>query len=181
MFACEHWGVAPDIMVVAKSLGGGVYPISATLFTEEINDFFIPHPFIHLSTFGGSDLGCIVGLASIAYIQEHDLAGRAVEMGERFRAGFDRLLRCYPDLLLEVRQKGLMMGLQYANESIGPRMTKKLADRGVLAIYTGNDPSICRLMPPLVISPEEVDEVLAAIEGSMRELSGEKGIGKSGV
>ncbi len=181
MFACEHWGVAPDIMTVAKSLGGGIYPISATLFTEEINDFFIPHPFVHLSTFGGSDLGCIVGMASIDYILKHDLAGRARAMGERFRAGFDRLLACYPGLLLEVRQKGLMMGLQYANESIGPRMTKKLADRGVLAIYTGNDPSICRLMPPLVITEKEVDEVLVALDDSMRELAGEKGTGKSGT
>ena len=157
MFACEHWGVTPDIMTVAKSLGGGIYPISATIFKEEINDFFIPHPFVHLSTFGGSDLGCIVGLATIAYIQKYNLAAHAEAMGQRFRAGFDRLLKNFPDLLLEVRQKGLMMGLQYTNESIGPRMTLKLAERGVLAVYTGNDPSICRFMPPLVISPEEVD------------------------
>lgn len=179
MFACEHWGVTPDIMTVAKSLSGGIYPISATIFKEEINDFFIPHPFVHLSTFGGSDLGCIVGLAAIEYIIKNNLPGNAEKMGQRFRAGFDRLLKDYPDLLLEVRQKGLMMGLQYTNESIGPRMTKKLSDRGVLAVYTGNDPSICRLMPPLVITPEEVDEVLAALEDSMKELSGEKGIGKN--
>jgi acetylornithine/succinyldiaminopimelate/putrescine aminotransferase len=166
-------------MTVAKSLSGGIYPISATIFKEEINDFFIPHPFVHLSTFGGSDLGCIVGLAAIEYIIKNNLPGNAEKMGQRFRAGFDRLLKDYPDLLLEVRQKGLMMGLQYTNESIGPRMTKKLSDRGVLAVYTGNDPSICRLMPPLVITPEEVDEVLAALEGSMKELSGEKGIGKN--
>jgi putrescine aminotransferase len=178
MFACEHWGVVPDIMAVAKSLGGGLYPISATLFTREVSDFFIPHPFIHLSTFGGADLGCIVGLATIDYITAHDLAGNARAMGDRFRAGFDRLLQEYPSLLLEVRQKGLMMGLQYTNESIGPRMTRKLAARGVLAVYTGNDPSVCRLMPPLVITAEEVDEVLAALEGSMRELSTEKGIGE---
>ena len=178
MFACEHWGVAPDIMTVAKSLGGGVYPISATLFTREVSDFFIPHPFIHLSTFGGSDLGCIVGLATIDYIITHDLPGNARVMGERFRAGFERLLAEYPSLLLEVRQKGLMMGLQYANESIGPRMTRKLAARGVLAVYTGNDPSICRFMPPLVITAEEVDEVLSALKDSMHELSMEKGIGK---
>jgi len=179
MFACEHWGVTPDIMTVAKSLSGGIYPISATIFKEEINDFFIPHPFVHLSTFGGSDLGCIVGLAAIEYIIKNNLPGNAEKMGQRFRAGFDRLLKDYPDLLLEVRQKGLMMGLQYTNESIGPRMTKKLSDRGVLAVYTGNDPSICRLMPPLVITPEEVDEVLAALEDSMKEISGEKGIGKN--
>ena len=88
-------------------------------------------------------------------------------------------LEDYPSLLLEVRQKGLMMGLQYTNESIGPRMTKKLADRGVIAIYTGNDPSICRLMPSLVITPEEVDFVLNALADSMKELSGEAGLGKN--
>jgi acetylornithine/succinyldiaminopimelate/putrescine aminotransferase len=179
MFASEHWGVVPDIMTVAKSLGGGIYPISATIYKEEIQDFFIPHPFIHLSTFGGSDLGCIVGLAVIDYIQKHNLADHAEKMGKRFRAGFDALLKEYPTLLLEVRQKGLMMGLQYTNESIGPRMTKKLADRGVIAVYTGNDPSICRLMPPLVITPEEVDTVLNAISDSMKELSGEAGLGKN--
>ncbi len=179
MFACEHWEVVPDIMTVAKSLGGGIYPISATIFKEEINDFFIPHPFVHLSTFGGSDLGCIVAMAAIDYIIKNDLPAKAERMGQRFRAGFDRLLKEYPDLLLEVRQKGLMMGLQYTNESIGPRMTKKLSERGVLAVYTGNDPSICRFMPPLVISPEEVDEVLNALEDSMKELSKEKGIGKN--
>ena len=179
MFASEHWGVVPDIMTVAKSLGGGIYPISATIFKQEIQDFFIPHPFIHLSTFGGSDLGCIVGMSVIDYIQKHNLADHAEKMGKRFRAGFDALLKEYPALLLEVRQKGLMMGLQYTNESIGPRMTKKLADRGVIAVYTGNDPSICRLMPPLVITPEEVDTVLNAISDSMKELSGEAGLGKN--
>ena len=179
MFACEHWGVVPDIMTVAKSLGGGIYPISATVFKEELMDFFIPHPFIHLSTFGGSDLGCIVGLATIDYIQKHHLADHADRMGQRFRAGFDRLLGDYPDLLLEVRQKGLMMGLQYTNQSMGPRLTKKLAERGVIAVYTGNDPAICRFMPSLVITGDEVDFVLNALEDSMRELSREGGIGKN--
>jgi acetylornithine/succinyldiaminopimelate/putrescine aminotransferase len=166
-------------MTVAKSLGGGLYPISATIFKEELMDFFVPHPFIHLSTFGGSDLGCIVGLAVIDYIERNHLAEHAARMGDRFRAGFDRFLKAYPDLLLEVRQMGLMIGLQYTNSSIGPRLTKKLADRGVIAVYTGNDPSICRFMPPLVITPEEVDFVLNALEDSMREISKESGIGKN--
>jgi len=179
MFASEHWGVVPDIMTVAKSLSGGLYPISATIFKQEIQDFFIPHPFIHLSTFGGSDLGCVVGMAVIDYIQKNDLPAHANTMGKRFRIGFDRMIKDFPTLLLEVRQKGLMMGLQYTNESIGPRLTKKMAERGVIAIYTGNDPSICRLMPPLVITPEEVDYVLNALEDSMKELSKEAGLGKN--
>ena len=64
MFASEHWGVVPDIMTVAKSLGGGIYPISATIFKEELMDFFVPHPFIHLSTFGGSTSGASWALPS---------------------------------------------------------------------------------------------------------------------
>jgi acetylornithine/succinyldiaminopimelate/putrescine aminotransferase len=178
MFACEHWGVSPDIMTIAKSLGGGIYPISATIYREQMQDFFISHPFIHLSTFGGSDLGCVVALAVIDYIERHGLLDHAAKMGERFRGGFDRILKDYPNLLLEVRQKGLMMGLQYVNESIGPRMTKKLAERGVIAIYTGNEPSVCRFMPSLVITPAEVDFVLDAIGDAMKDLSEEGGLEK---
>ena len=84
-----------------------------------------------------------MALAVIDYIEKNGLAEHARLMGERFRAGFDRLTAAYPDLLLEVRQLGLMRGLQDTTTSNGPRMTKKLADRGVLAIYPGNDPSIC--------------------------------------
>jgi len=178
MFAAEHWDVVADIMTVAKSLGGGIYPVSATIYREELQDFFIPHPFIHLSTFGGNNLGCIVGLAAIDYIEKNDLAGNAELMGQRFRSGFDRLIKEYPELILEIRQKGLMMGLQYTNESIGPRLTRKFAERGVIAIYSGNDSSICRIMPPLVITREEVDFVLDVLEDSMKELSKEAGLGR---
>jgi acetylornithine/succinyldiaminopimelate/putrescine aminotransferase len=178
MFACEHWGVVPDILTVAKSLGGSLYPISATIYREDLLDFFIAHPFIHLSTFGGSDLGCVVALAVIDVIQQEGLVERARAMGERFAAGFEVLKRRYPGLLLEVRQKGLMMGLQFTNASIGPRMSYQLAQRGVLAIYSGNDPSVMRLMPPLVIGEEEVDQVLEALDEAMAQLMKEPGIGK---
>lgn len=178
MFGCEHWNVVPDILTLAKSLGGGIYPISATVYKEELQDFFIPHPFIHLSTFGGSDLGCVVALASIEYIQKHKLCENAEKMGSRFKKGFNTIAKQYPQLLLEVRQKGLMMGLQYTNESIGPRMTKKFAERGLLAVYAGTDSSVCRFMPPLTIIEEEVDFVLNVVEDSMNELSKEKGISK---
>jgi len=165
-------------MTLAKSLGGGIYPISATIFKRDIQDFFVPHPFIHLSTFGGSDLGCIVGLAAIEYIEKNNLAVHAEKMGKRFRAGFDRLLNDFPTLLLEVRQKGLMMGLQYTNDSIGPRMSYQLATNGVMAIYTGNEPSVMRIMPSLVIKPEEVDFVLEALDKSMAEIMKQGGIEK---
>jgi acetylornithine/succinyldiaminopimelate/putrescine aminotransferase len=176
MFACEHSGVVPDILTVAKSISGGIYPISATIYKEELNDFLVTNPFIHLSTFGGSDLGCIVAMATIDYLIKHKIPEHAARMGERFQAGFDVLLKKYPQVFKEVRRMGLMMGLQFSNSSIGPRMSYQLAQRGVIAIYTGNDPSVMRLMPVLTIQSEEVDLVLKALDGSMQEIVAQGGI-----
>ena len=178
MFCVDHFGVTPDIMTVAKSLGGALYPISATIYREELGDFVVTHPFTHLSTFGGSDLGCIVGLAVIDWLIENKIPEHAAEMGERFQKGFDDLLTRYPELFLEVRRKGLMMGLQYTNDSIGPRMSYQLAENGVMAIYTGNEPSVMRLMPSLVITPDEVDFVLEALDKSMAGIMKQGGIEK---
>jgi putrescine aminotransferase len=178
MFCCEHAGVTPDIMTVAKSLGGNLYPISATIYREELNDFVFTHPFTHLSTFGGSDLGCIVGMAVIDYLVKNKVPEHAAAMGERFQKGFNDLLKNYPDLLVEVRRKGLMMGLQYTNDSIGPRMSHQLTLNGVMAIYTGNDPSVMRLMPVLEIQPEDVDFVIEALDKSMTEIMKQGGIEK---
>jgi len=178
MFCAEHAGVVPDILTLGKSLSGGLYPISATLYREELGDFLLVNPFVHLSTFGGSDLGCIVALAAIDYLIEHRLPEHAARMGERFQAGFDRLRMKYPHLLLETRRKGLMMGLQFANDSLGPRLSYQLARNSVLAIYSGNEPSVMRLMPPLVIEPGEVDLVLEALDRSFEALMSQPGIGR---
>jgi acetylornithine/succinyldiaminopimelate/putrescine aminotransferase len=176
MFCAEYSGVVPDIMTVAKSLSGALYPISATIYREELNDFVITHPFTHLSTFGGSDLGCIVGLTVINFLVKNKIPEHAAKMGERFQKGFNELLKKYPDLFKEVRRKGLMMGLQYTNDSIGPRMSYQLAQNGVMAIYTGNEPSVMRLMPVLTIEPDEVDFVLSALDSSMAEIMKQGGI-----
>ncbi len=178
MFCCDYSGVVPDIMTVAKSLGGALYPISATIYRAELGDFVMTHAFTHLSTFGGSDIGCMVGLAVIDYLIKNKLPEHAAEMGERFQKGFDDLLKRYPTLLTEVRRKGLMMGLQYTNDSIGPRMSYQLAQNGVMAIYTGNEPSVMRLMPSLVIQNDEVDFVIDALDKSMSEIMKQGGIEK---
>jgi putrescine aminotransferase len=170
LFAAEYEGVVPDVMTLGKSLGGGLYPITAALFRAEMGDWLIANPFLHLSTFGGSDLGCRVALATIDWILAQDLPGHARAMGERFGLGFAALLERYPGLLTEVRGRGLMMGLQFADSSIGPRLSPLLAARGVVAIYSGNDPSVMRLQPPLVIQPAEVDLVLEALDGALGAL-----------
>ncbi len=168
MFACEHAGVAPDIMTLAKSIGGGIYPIAATIYTEELNEFVIAHPFVHLSTFGGADLGCVVALKAIEIMEREKLWENASARGAQFEVGFNELKEKHSEILLEHRGRGLMRGLQFTNDSHGPRMTYQLAQHGVMALYTGNEPSVMRLMPSLVISEAQVATVLEALDASMQ-------------
>jgi putrescine aminotransferase len=169
-WASEHDRVRPDIMTVAKSLGGSLVPISATVFTEELREFLIPNPFIHLSTFGGSDLACAVALEVIAVIEETGLVENAAAMGERLFAGLHAVAAAHPEVITDVRGRGLMAGVQYTEDSLGPRMSYHLARHGVLAIYSGNEPSVMRLMPALVIGEEEVDFLLAALDRAIEDL-----------
>jgi acetylornithine/succinyldiaminopimelate/putrescine aminotransferase len=169
-WASEHDGVTPDIMTTAKSLGGSLMPISATVFTEDLREFLIPNPFIHLSTFGGSDVACAVALEVIAVMQETGLVEHAAEMGDRLFAGLRAIASEHPDVITDVRGRGLMAGIQYAEDSLGPRMSYHLARHGVLAIYSGNEPSVMRLMPALVIAEQEIDMLLAALRAAIADL-----------
>ncbi len=169
-WASEHDGVVPDVMTVAKSLGGSLATISATVFTEELREFLIPNPFIHLSTFGGSDVACAVALEVIAVIEETGLVEHAAAMGERLLAGLHALAAARPEAIAEVRGRGLMAGIQYAEDSFGPRMSYHLARHGVLAIYSGNQPAVMRLMPALTIEEQEIDYLLAALDRAIEDL-----------
>jgi putrescine aminotransferase len=169
-WASEHDGVVPDIMTTAKSLGGSLVSISATVFTEELREFLIPNPFIHLSTFGGSDLACAVALEVIAVIEETGLVDHAAAMGERLFAGLHAIAAARPEVITEVRGRGLMAGIKYAEDSLGPRMSYHLARHRVLAIYSGNEPSVMRLMPTLVIEEEEVDFLLESLDRAIEDL-----------
>jgi len=174
MFCAEHSGVTPDIMVFAKSLSGGLYPISCAIFTEEISDFLMAHPFIIINSFGGTSLACLVSLATIEYIEENDLAGHAEKMGARFMKGLSKLKEKYPELVLDVRGKGLMLGMEFPEDSIGPRMAYQLRQNGVISIYTFNNPRIIRIMPTLVITPDEVDFVVKAFDTSLKEIQAQE-------
>ena len=169
-WACEHEGVVPDVMTIAKSLGGSLVPISATVFTQELREFLIPNPFIHLSTFGGSDLACAVALEVLAVIEQTGLVEHAAVMGQQLFAGLDAIAAAHPEVISEVRGRGLMVGIQYAEDSFGPRMSYQLARHGVLAIYSANQSSVMRLMPSLVVEKPEIDFLLEALSRAIVDL-----------
>ena len=166
LWASQHSGVAPDIMTIGKSLSGGVYPITATVFRSAYLELLDKRPFVHLSTFGGADVGCVVALEVFRILEEEGLIENATARGAQLAAGFERLGGIYPGLVKEARGRGLMMGVEY-HEPLGPQMAKQLASRGVLVLMSGNDPAIQRVMPVLGISAEQVDEVLGAFEDSL--------------
>jgi putrescine aminotransferase len=166
MWACQHWEVTPDVMTIGKSLSGGVYPITATVFRSRYLDLLDQRPFVHLSTFGGADVGCAVALEVFRILEDEGLLENATARGDQLRAGFERLVGIYPGLLKETRGKGLMIGVEY-HEALGARMARELAGRGVLVLMSGNDPAVQRVMPSLGITAEQTDRVLAAFEDAL--------------
>ncbi len=175
LWAIEHWGVAPDILVTGKGLSGGLYPIAATCYRAELNAFLHENPFIHVSTFGGAEVGCAVALKVLEMSAEPAFLDRVNELADRLAGGFEQLQARYPETLVEVRQLGLMIGLVFPDESCGPFMTRLLFDQGVLAIYANNDPRVLQFLPPLIMDDLEAEEALGALDRALAALSQMRG------
>ncbi|MGF1506563.1 MAG: ornithine--oxo-acid transaminase [Anaerolineae bacterium] len=157
MFACEHEDVQPDMYVLGKALGGGVYPVSAVAASGEI--LGVLNPGDHGSTFGGNPLGAAVAAASLDVLVEENLVENAHEMGQYLR---DHLAEINSPHIDHIRGKGLMIGIVLKPEAGGARwFAKQMAKRGVLCKDTHRD--VLRLAPPLVITKDELDFALPII------------------
>ena len=172
IFACEHSGVVPDIMTVAKTLGGGLMPSAALIYRDRppLSSFVEEHPGFHRSVVGGSDLSCRVSLAVIEELVERRLWENAQRMGARLTAALEELRRRDPGVIKEVRGLGLMVGLEYIHEFMGPMMSDALARNGVFAAYSGNAPEVMRFMVPITIDDRGMDELINAIEAAVADM-----------
>ena len=167
LWAIDEWGVVPDILVLGKGMSSGIYPMSATCYRPFLQSFFDADPFVHLSSFGGSDLGSTVCLAMLNEVSRPEFLARVNALGDRFAAGLSQLREAHPDVMIGFRQKGLMIAVLMADRRCGPAMTRALGERGVLALFANYDPSVLQVMPPLVITPEEIDIVLEAMDEAL--------------
>lgn len=152
--------VTPDLLITGKGLSGGVYPITATLMTADLFAFFDTHPFIHVSTFGGAEPGCLAALAVLDVIERPGFLERVTAVGERI----ERDLAGMP---FTVRRRGMFMGLAFDDGAGGLLATKQVIDQGVFAIFANNDPSVLQFLPPLVIADEELDDLLARVHRAL--------------
>nr|WP_281279866.1 ornithine--oxo-acid transaminase [Cohnella pontilimi] len=148
LFACDWEGVKPDLYILGKALGGGVFPISAVAADEEILGVFEPGS--HGSTFGGNPLGCAVAIAAMDVLQEEKLVARSAELGDYFQ---ERLKEIRHPAIKEIRGRGLFIGMEL-HEPARP-YCEKLMDMGVLCKETHE--TTIRFAPPLVIEKEQLD------------------------
>ena len=157
-FCYQHEDVHPDLVIVGKALGGGIYPVSAVVGKMEILSLFRPGE--HGSTFGGNPLGAAVARESLRVLEEEQLASRSAELGEYLMA---RLRAIQSPYIKEVRGKGLLIGLVLQTDAGGARrFCVALMEQGLLCKETHED--VIRFAPPLVISREQLDWALERVE-----------------
>ena len=150
-FACEHWGVVPDVYLLGKALGGGVVPLSAVVANEDV--LGVLHPCEHGSTFGGNPLAAAIGTTVVAMLRRGEFQARSTELGERMHA---RLRALVGHGVVAVRGMGLWAGVDIdPSLATGKQISMRLAERGILVKDTQG--STLRFAPPLVITGQEID------------------------
>lgn len=168
MWGAEQAGVAPDLMMLAKALSGAAIPIGVLLGTAETWKIFEENPLIHSSTFGGNPLACRAALATIEVIENENLVERSQVQGAKLKNALLASQAKYPDLVKEVRGRGLMLGVEFSHDDIAGIVIAGMAQRGVLAAYTLNNATVIRFEPPLVISDEEIEKAASAFDEALQ-------------
>jgi putrescine aminotransferase len=161
LWGVEHWDVAPDILATAKSLGGGVMPVSAVCASEEVfKPMMYPNPFMHTTTTGGGALACAAAIASINVTLRDRLWEGAAAKGSYLIEKVTEIAEEFPQLYEKVTGKGLLIGQHFQTPELGYKVAAELFQRGVLVSGTLTNAQTVRIEPPLIIEQAEIDEGL---------------------
>ncbi|MDP8256161.1 MAG: aminotransferase class III-fold pyridoxal phosphate-dependent enzyme [Candidatus Alcyoniella australis] len=169
-FAFEEAGLEPDVLIVGEALGGGLFPIAATLFTQRVNSFMNDHPLIHLSTFGGSDLGCLVARRALEIYQAQQPWHNARAMGDRLRTACEELAAKHGNKLHKVQGSGLLISLCLSSKARARKLCKLLAVHGVLSLPAEVDRRCVLLRPSLLLSTLDADDIQSAVAAALETL-----------
>lgn len=165
LFAYEHHGVKPDMMTLAKALGGGI-PCGAILATNEVAKHFSPGN--HGTTLGGNPLAMSAGIAVLKTIIEDGLLDNTAAMGEYFLGGLGDLRDEFGGLIRDVRGKGLILGVEFTSGEAAKDAVNRCIDNGLLTLLT--EQKVMRILPPLIVRKSEIDQALRIIRKSLKEV-----------
>ena len=172
LWGVDHWDVVPDILCIAKSLGGGVMPVGAFCGNAKVWQVMMePNPFIHTTTTGGSPLACAAAIASINVVLEERLWEQAAEKGAYLKGEVEKLAQRYPAIYAKITGRGLLIGQHFLDSQVGYRVAAGLFRRGVLVAGTLNNAKVIRLEPPLIVTREQIDTVLDRLTDTLAEVN----------
>ena len=172
LWACEGYGVVPDIMTFGKAFGGGVMPITGIiarphLWTDELKE----NPWVLGSpTFGGNPLACAAAIAAMKFTIENDIPGQIQKKGDYFMDKLAGLQKKHP-MLVDVRGKGFLIGLEYPTPEMGWAVSKGLFKRGVMTGGTLNNAKVNRIEPPGILSYETIDTIIEKLDETLAEVA----------
>lgn len=167
LWGIEHYHTVPDILVAGKGLSGGIYPMAATCMNARVESFFHDSPFIHISTFGGAEVGCPVAMRVLERSSRPAFLDHVNDLAGIFKVGFERLKTAHPEILVDLRQLGLMMGIEMVDEACGPVLSRTLYDNGILSFYANNNTRVSQLLPPLIIDFPLATEILERVDAAL--------------
>ncbi len=171
LWGIEHFGIEPDMIVTAKGLSGGLYPISATIYRRSLDSFFQADPFIHISTFGGAELGCAAALAVLEMVDDQEFLARVNRRASELGEGLQGIRQKWPEVVTEIRQLGMMVGICTASEMGGPMLSRMCLDEGLFAVYANNDKRVLQFLLPLIVNSEEVEFAVSRLERAVARLA----------
>lgn len=169
-FAFEHYGVEPDILVIGEALGAGIFPIAATAFTRKVQKFMNQHPLIHLSTFGGHDLGCRVAYEALELYEKTKPWENAGNVGQKLLEELAALQKQYPEKILSVHGRGLVIAITVRSDVMAQKAVTKLVKEGIFTATgkVARDAVIIR--PALTISEETANTIAQSIRRVFKTL-----------
>jgi acetylornithine/succinyldiaminopimelate/putrescine aminotransferase len=167
LWGWQAYGVQPDIFVTAKGLGGGVYPISAAVVNERCGGWLKEDGAAHISTSGGAELGCIVAHKVLEILQRPAVAENVRSVADFFAEGMAEMMRRHSDFFVGVRQKGVILGLEFDHPEGAVFVSRALYEHGVWAIFSSLDKRVLQFKPGVLLSREMCEEILDRFDAAM--------------
>ena len=167
LWGIDTYGVVPDILVTGKGLSGGIYPIGAVVVNERAGAWLKEDGWGHMSTFGGAELGCIAAAKVLEISQRSEVRSMVHYTSRYMRNGLELLRKNYPEFFIGIRQRGVVMGLEFNHPEGAVHVMKALFNNGIWAIFSSLDPKVLQFKPGVLVNKQLCDDILNRLETAL--------------